>query len=336
MKLSSPSIRIGVCPAHFGFVETLAPDAGGRLPRDPGGNLRILNRLRGLLDRSTVPITVIPTFVFAGTEPADIREMLAGIRALGPEPEVILMVGSVDPMNPADEDQFVRTAVDALKIAKEVGISTLCSTSFEAWMNETPEKTGTDYEDAVAQLVKVHLRIRDEADLAHSPIRSWHLEFLRPVEFNTFTNLRRAWDVVKRLNDAIGTNFFRTVVDASHCGDSGLSVEENQRLIREIAKNGALGTFHASAPTTRGCLTTDEGWIETLLATCLETGKLETVIVEAFDHTDEGLAALRAAVPGHGINTTGGRIYDQLITDGLQIVEGCLSKQMDAGVPLTS
>jgi len=75
--------------------------------------------------------------------------------------------------------------------------------------------------------------------------------------------------------------------------------------------------FHASAKTTRGCLTTDDGWISALLAACAKTGKLETVFVEAFHHEDEALVGLRTADPGHGVDTLDGRSYDQLVVDGL-------------------
>lgn len=260
-------------------------------------------------------------FSFSGTQEMDLRETLAGIQSLGVTPEAILMINGADPMNPDDEDKFVAKALEILEIAKSLSLEAVCSTTFEQWMDPAPAKTGADYDAAVAQLIKAHQRIYQEADLANSSIKSWHMEFLRPVEFSTFTNVRNAWDVVKGINEKIGTNFFRVLVDASHCGDSGLTVEENQKVIRKIAAADALGAFHASSKTTRGCLTTDEGWIDALLTTCVETGKLETVIVEAFDHTDAGLQPLRDAVPGHGVDTTKGRSYHQLIFDGLVDVD---------------
>lgn len=330
MKTTKP-IRFGVCPAHFQFATTLAPDDDGNLPRNPDGELRILASLKTFQANTPIPLSVLPIFIFSGTRENDIRELLIGIKALGLTPEVILMINGANPMVPADEDQFVAIALGILNIAKSLNIECVTSTTFEPWMDQAPEKSGEEYEAAVAQLVKGHLRIYEEANLANSSIKSWHLEFLRPVEFATFTNIRRSWDVVKRLNETTGTKFFRVLVDASHCGDSGLSVEENRSVIREIAAAGALGTFHASSKTTRGCLTSDEGWINALLDTCLETGKLETVIVEAFDHTDEALQPLRDAVEGHGVDTTKGRTYDQLIYDGLQLVNSRIQKHRPVG-----
>ena len=54
-----------------------------------------------------------------------------------------------------------------------------------------------------------------------SGIESWNIEFLRPGEMSTFTNLKKAWHVVKAMNKAIGgKRFFKVLVDSAHCGDS--------------------------------------------------------------------------------------------------------------------
>jgi hypothetical protein len=324
--MASSSVRMGVCPAHFKFADVLCPDENGSLPRDSDGTIKTLSKLKQLRDQSSIPFSVAPVIIFTGTQEKDIRETLIGIKDLGLEPEVVMMIAGVDPMNKADEDKFVELAVGVLNIAKDVGIKSVTSPSFEEWMSPGPPKTGSQYEAAVEQVVKNHQRAYEEAELAHSSITSWHLEFLRPVEYDTFTNINTAWDVVRKLNKRIGDNFFRVLVDASHCGDSGLPLEENKQTIRQIAAAGALGAFHASSKTTRGCLTSDEGWIDELLTTCFETGHLETVIVEAFNHTDDGLEALRTAVPGHGVDTTKGRSYNELVIDGLKIVSARLEE----------
>lgn len=329
---SRSSIRLGLCPAHLRFVGSLVPDDSGALPRDTQGETMILAGIRRLLELSQVPFSIVQLSVFSGTREADVIEVMGGIKELGLVPEVILMIGGVDPMDPADEDKFVDLANAALGTAKGLGIRSVSSTSFEDWMNTLPRKEGADYQAAVAQVVKGHRRAYEESGLAGSCVEQWQLEFLRPAEFNTFTDLGRSWDVVKGLNEAVGSEFFRVLVDAAHCGDSGLSLDENRELIREIAAAGGLGTFHASAKTTRGCLSTDDGWIGALLTGCAETGRLETVLVEAFDHEDEALAALRAAVPGHGVDTTDGRSYDQVIADGFVDVVRRLNNLVARGV----
>ncbi|NIP94310.1 MAG: hypothetical protein GWN79_09845, partial [Actinobacteria bacterium] len=80
---------------------------------------------------------------------------------------------------------------------------------------------------------------------------------------------------------------------------------------------GELGCFHASAKTTRGCLTTDDGWIGSLLTAAARTGTLQHVFVELFRHDDPALEGLRNLDPGHGIDTTDGRTYNQAVADGL-------------------
>ena len=156
-----------------------------------------------------------------------------------------------------------------------------------------------------------------EADALASCIKHWHIEFLRGIEFQTFTNVRRGWDAVKSMNEALGENFFKLIVDAAHCGDSSLNMVENVEAIAEIGRAGGISMFHASAKTTRGCLSTDDGWIGHLLTACAETGSLEIVLVELFHHEDDALAGLREADPGHGIDTTDGRSYSQCTIDGL-------------------
>ena len=88
-------------------------------------------------------------------------------------------------------------------------------------------------------------------------------------------------------------------------------------MIKDLAKTDALGIFHASAKTTRGCLSTDDGWIGALLAAYAPTGKLKHVFVELFHHQDPALGPLRKAVQGHGVDTTDGRTYNKTVTDGV-------------------
>ena len=99
--------------------------------------------------------------------------------------------------------------------------------------------------------------------------------------------------------------------------DSNLNIDENIEIIHAIGEANQLGIFHASAPTTRGCLSTDDGWIGALLKACSDTGKLKYVLVEIFHHEDEALEPLRSLVEGHGVDSTDGRNYDELMLDGV-------------------
>ena len=143
------------------------------------------------------------------------------------------------------------------------------------------------------------------------------IDDLRPGEFANFTSLEKMMPIMKGLLAEVGAPFFRVLVDAAHCGDSDLDLPQNEALIAELADAGMLGPFHCSATTTRGCLTSDDGWISALLAAAARTGKLESAFVEVFTHDDPALQGLRDLDPGHGIDTTDGRTYTQVMVDGL-------------------
>ena len=221
-------------------------------------------------------------------------------------------------MNPADEDAVVDMLLAGLNAAKAHGVEHVSSTSIEEWMQEgaTP-KTGADFEAAVAQTAAVHTRAYADGGVEGSCIKHWHIEFLRGEEFQTFTNAARAWEMIKATNAKLGKPFFKLLIDAAHCGDSDLNIPENEELIAQIAASDELGIFHASAKTTRGCLSTDDGWIGALLAAAAKTGKLDYVLVELFHHDDAALEGLRARVDGHGVDTTDGRSYDEVFLEGL-------------------
>ena len=309
-----PKIALGVVPTHIKFVGGLLPDDQGKLPREEDGRQAVIAEMSRICELSPVRPTCTQIPLFSGTAEADIAEMINGLKSLDLEVHLIMMVGGANPMNPADEDAVVSQLVNSLKAAQKYKVASVSSTSIEEWMNG-PDKV--DFDEAVAQNVKVHVRAIKESGLMESSINDWHIEFLRPGEFKTFTNLKRAWAFVKAANAALGTNFFKLLADAAHMGDSGLSIEENQSLIAEIAAADHLGIYHASAKTTRGCLSTDDGWIGATLMAAAKTGKLKTVFVELFNHEDDALEGLRNLDPGHGIDTRDGRSYTQATIDAL-------------------
>lgn len=313
-----PNIQLGVVPTHLKFVGGIVPDNNGKFPRDAAGALRILSGMKALCEISPVKMTIVQIPFFASADPVEVAEMIEGLRALELEVHYIIMVGGANPMNPADEDEVVAQLVSSLRSAISHGVRHVSSTSVEEWMNPTEvRRDGAAFDAAVAQNVKVHLRVYEEAGISGSCVENWHIEFLRPGEFKTFTNLDRAWKFVSAANLALGKKFFKLLVDASHCGDSGLSIAENQALITAIAAANELGVFHASAKTTRGCLSTDDGWIGALLTAAAQSGALRHVFVEVFDHTDEALELIRQMDPGHGIDTRDGRSYPEVTADGL-------------------
>ena len=316
LKNRSP-IRLGVVPTHLKFAGGVAPTETGGLPRDESGQIKMVSYFQQLVAESPVTIDCAQISQFAGVADEVTAELVTGLKALGLEVQFVMMVGEGDPMNPDDEDKVVKLLVDCLESAKKHGVGQVASTSLEAWMSGGSAKTGEDFDAAVKQLVRLHERAYLEAGVEGSCIEAWQLEFLRSVEFQTFTDLKKTWTLVQALNDKAGRPFYKLLVDAAHCGDSPISVEENQCLIAEIAAAGALGSFHCSAKTTRGCLSTDDGWVGALLAAAAQTGELTHVLVEVFHHEDPALEPLREAVAGHGVDTTDGRTYDQVVLDGV-------------------
>jgi len=315
---SKSNVKLGVVPTHLKFVGGLVPDENGKIPRNEKGNLVVVANMKKLTTESRVEINCVQVPYFPGLDEDDVAEMVSEFRTMELDVHFILMVSGGDPMDPADEDAVVGMLVDGLNAAKKNGIRHVSSTSVEAWLQEgaTP-KVGAEFDSAVAQNIKAHIRAFNEANLDGSCIDAWHIEFLRGGEFQTFTDIGKIWTFVREANLTLGRPFFKVLVDAAHCGDSILSIPENEQLIDEIAGSEALGIFHASAKTTRGCLSTDDGWIGALMTACARTGSLEHVFVELFHHQDAALEGLRQLDSGHGIDTTDGRSYDETVLDGL-------------------
>lgn len=310
------NVSLGVVPTHLKFVGGLAPDDNGKMPRGDDGRLLTVANMDKLCSESQVPITCVQVPYFPGLDAGDVEEMVNGFKASGLETHFIMMVGGADPMNPADEDKVVEMLVAGLTAAKQFGVKQVSSTSIEEWMQGSA-KTGDEYDAAVAQNVQVHTRAFAEAEVDGSCIEAWHIEFLRSGEMQTFTNVKKAGHVVSEMNKALGKKFFKVLVDAAHCGDSDLSIPENIEAIGELASNDELGVFHASSKTTRGCLSTDDGWIGALMTAAAKTGHLKYVFVELFHHEDPALEPLRELDSGHGLDTTDGRTYDEAVLDGL-------------------
>jgi hypothetical protein len=326
-------VQLGVVPTHLRFVGCLVPDENGKFPRNDQGVLRVVEGMKTLIGISPVQFTCVQVSFFPGTAREEIDELVGELKALGLQVDFILMVGGVNPMNPADEDAVVAQLLPNIMAAIAHGARNVSSTSIEEWMSVNEIcREGADLEAAIDQNVKLHLRVYEEAGLANSGVESWHIEFLRPGEFKTFTSLERGWAFVHAANKALGKTFFKLIVDAAHCGDSGLTIPENEVLIAKIAAAGELGIFHASAKTTRGCLSTDDGWIGSLLAAAAKTGELRQVFVEMFDHADPGLEALRNLEPGHGVDTLDGRSYDEAMADGLADIARRLNNFVARGI----
>ena len=107
-------------------------------------------------------------------------------------------------LNPKDEDAVADMLLAGVETAKKHNISICSSTSIEEWMQEgASPKKGEHYEAAIEQNVKLHSRVFSEGGIANSCIREWHIEFLRSIEFETFTNLQKACDIVNAMDEGV-------------------------------------------------------------------------------------------------------------------------------------
>lgn len=311
------TLQFGIVPTHLGFLDALVPDENGCLPRNSAGEMVVVAGTKQVLDASPVALNAIQISAFGTTQPDETDELLSTMRGLGLEPQLVMMVGEVNPMDPEDEEATVAQLLTNLEAAARNNVRQVNSTSIEAWMTDDAASSEEDFHRRVEQNIKVHARAYREANLADSSVENWNIEFLRPGEFANFTSLERLRPIVHGLNEEVGTTFFKALVDAAHCGDSGLSIPENEALVAALAADDELGPFHCSAKTTRGGFHTDDGWIGALLAAAVRTGKLNQVFVELFRHDDPALEPLRALDPNHGVDTTGGRSYCDLVVEGL-------------------
>jgi len=314
---NNSGIDLGILGTHLGFIDALVPDEEGKLPRNSDGELVVYAGSRDICEVSPVKVDAIQISSFGNTKSEDMDELITKLKDLGLETQLVMMVGGANPMDPADEDSAVEQLLVNVNVAKRHHITQINSTSVETWLEGEPPRDEEEFQARVAQNIKLHHRVYREADLANSCIENWNIEFLRPVEFQNFTSLAKLKPVLDGLKAEIGTSYFKALIDAAHCGDSGLSLPENEALISEYGEEDFIGPFHCSAPTTRGCLSTDDGWIGALLAANARTGKLPSAFVELFVHDDPALEPLRSLVPGHGVDTTDGRSYTDLMVDGL-------------------
>ena len=135
MSLENKSgIKLGVLPTHAGFVGALVPEEG-RLPRNSNGAIIVLEEIKAMVRLSPIKIDLTQVSVFPGTDLNDLDGLFQGVASLGLELQTVLMVGGVNPWNPEDEGRTVSQLIDGLKIAKQYGIKTVSSTSFEEWMS---------------------------------------------------------------------------------------------------------------------------------------------------------------------------------------------------------
>ena len=184
-------IKLGILGTHLGVLEALVPNEEGLLPRDEDGEFVVVSGTKKLLELSPVKVDLIQLLSFGNTLPSEKDSLIAALRELNIEPQLVMMVGGVNPMNPEDEDEAVTQLLHNINAAKRNNTTEINSTSIEPWMEGTPPADENDFQERVLQNIKLHLRAFEEADLANSCVKNWNIEFLRPGEFATFTSLKK-------------------------------------------------------------------------------------------------------------------------------------------------
>ena len=235
-------VEIGVVPTHLMFVGALAPDEAGKLPRTNSGDLKIVSGMRLLCRTSPVKLNNVQVTLFPGTDSKDLDDMFKGLRALKLQVHLIMMVGGANPLNPKDEDAVVDMLNSGLAVAKKYKVKHVSSTSFEEWLSGKKLK-GKAFDNAVKQVINVHARCYKESGLEKSSVVAWHLEFLRGVEFQNFTNAAKAAKVVIGINKKIKKKFFKVMIDAAHCGDSDLQFPKTKKSLKNWQKQTHWESF---------------------------------------------------------------------------------------------
>jgi hypothetical protein len=291
------------------------------------GEFEYVKALRALKQTSEVQIDVIQVPLFPGHLMDSgfhvISQLFAELMKLVDEVVAVLML-TTNPLDPKNKDAAIETLRNGLVQAGRLGVRVCSATSLEAWMDGFKKGlkplTGSELDDAVDLLVDIHVQAIRKAKAQQCTVKYLDIEYLRTVEYTTFTNMEIAYRVIKTINDKLGYVFCRLLDDTAHAEDSGLSIEIQKRVRQQAKKDGAYGTSHASSPTSRGVLT--QAVVQGVRA-MHEDGNLQSLMVEIFDPKDPVLQPMRDHITGFGQQ----RIYDiiEAMVDGLKVVESELS-----------
>ena len=165
-------IKLGILGTHLGVLEALVPNEEGLLPRDKDGEFVVVSGTKKLLELSPVRVDLIQLLSFGNTLPSEKDALIANLRELNIEPQLVMMVGGVDPMNPDDEDEAVAQLLHNIDAARRNQTTEINSTSIEPWMEGTPPSDENDFQERVTQNIKLHFRAAQEADLEKSCINN--------------------------------------------------------------------------------------------------------------------------------------------------------------------
>lgn len=295
------SVLLGYVAVIDGFVLSRTNDAGTNLYQ--ARLLEVQKESKGKCEVLCVP--VFPGDLTEAAMPKT-KRIIDGLKKHVKHVQLIIMLDK-DPQDPNNKAHTVATLRNGFNRATELGVEHVASTSFEAWMKGTEDKKpglrGKELDETVKLLIEVHAEAVRLAKADGSKVKYLDMEYLRTIEFVTFTNAELAWRVIDGINARLGYVFVRLIDDSAHAGDSGLSVDRINEVRHKAGKAGAYGTFHLSEPTTRGRIGSGGTYAVDSLKHAGKHGSLSIVLAECFpfDHDDTDL--MRKKIPGYGKKT---------------------------------
>jgi hypothetical protein len=317
-------MQLGFVSVCFGF-DPVAKEDGGDFVYVEG--LKRIQALAGDVKINAIQVPLFPNNIDESGFPLT-QELFKQLREHVTTVVPILM-HTTDPLNPENRPEFEQALYNGLMKAGELGASVCSSTSFEAWMKATQEKadplSGKALEDSIGLLIDIHASVISRALADGCKVHHLDMEYLRTIEYGTFTNAEIAWKVISGINKKIrlGRSFVRLLDDSAHAGDSGLTVERINKVRALAREAGAYGTFHFSEPTTRGKLGSSS-YPEEGLRDAARHGSLSAVFVEIFDPEGPEFDLMREHIPGFGVKTFDD--IEQAIADGIVMAKGLIDQ----------
>lgn len=328
-------VQTGLVTTHLGFLTMTGDPYGCGRPHVVTGMER-LTKLRPMPD-GVIQFPVFPNMTDGSNNKA-VDELVTGLKGMCKEIVPIIMFDADPHGDDGQQEQYVTTLTAGLSWAGKHGCRRACATLYEKWMSGNPRVSDSnrlkDMDNRLGKLVGAAYK---KAKAAGAIPDELHAEGLRPGwrngvvcegEFSTYTSLDRWVLGAHAINTEIGGDkpFVLVLPDAAHIGDSRMSVAEIRNWLKRMVSDKLGGIAHASAPTTRGCLHTAKAWLKGFLELLAKEGLLHTVLTEVFYWDDALLEALRAPHIGFGKNTFNGRTPNQVVIDGMNLVDELLTE----------
>ena len=319
------SVKLGVVMVHRGF--NAHKMNGNRFDYVVGLDWLIKH---SPVEISAVQVPLFPDHLREGKGLAKTKRLFKELRKRVRYVVPVLML-TTNPLDPKNKSEAIETLRNGLVQSGELGSEVCAATSFEAWLDGTingikPLK-GKKLRKAIDLLVDIHVSAIHAAYQERCGVQRLDMEYLRPGEFITFTNMRIALRVIGEINRKLQCGFIcRLLDDTAHAKDSGLSMKDQNKVrgICSCSDNHHIGTCHASEPTTRGALGSGGSAVVQGIRSMYRHGNPRTLMVEIFDCEGEETAPMRQYIKGYGKKTY--RDINVAVVEGLILVQNTLNQ----------